>query len=381
METENEVVFLIVLIITLAYVLTIFLISYGWLKTGFIKTGKNNPNIKVSIIIAARNEEKNILRCLESLIAQDYPRAMVEILVVDDHSEDLTKRIVADVYNNHNDFKLSLLSLTHLSGKKAAIQLAMEQATGTLILCTDADCSHPKTWVSGMVGCFENKSAVFISGPVILDSNRSFFGYFQEIEFMSLVASGAGAMGVNTPIMCNGANLGFSAEAYRWLSINAMKQEISSGDDVFLMLSMKKTFGPGRIAFVKNPDALVLSDAPATFPELIRQRLRWVSKSRVYRDPALIFSAIAVFLMNAMITGLAFCGIFNPDLLWLSLSLLLIKTMIDFPLLYSFSGFAGRKYLRWFIPFAQPLVILFTTFSAIAGNFVNISWKGRKVRQ
>jgi cellulose synthase/poly-beta-1,6-N-acetylglucosamine synthase-like glycosyltransferase len=379
MVSDNAVVLFMVLIITLVYVLTISMISYGWLKTGYCRTGKIIASVKVSIIIPARNEEKNILHCLEGLIVQDYPSELIEILVVDDHSEDQTKRIAAGVSASLNKIKISVLSLKHTSGKKAAIQFAMEHATGTLILCTDADCSHPETWVSGMVGCFVDETPVFISGPVILNSNRSVFGCFQEIEFMSLVASGAGAIRINQPIMCNGANLGFSAEAYQRLNRNAIKPGISSGDDVFLMLSMKKVFGSGRIVFVKNKDAIVQSNAPETIRELTRQRLRWVSKSRTYRDPSLVFAAISVFLMNAVITVLAVSGIINMKFLWLSLALLILKTITEFPLLYSFTGFSGRKYLRYYIPLVQPLAILFTTFSAIAGNIVNIAWKGRKV--
>ncbi len=47
----------------------------------------------VSVIVVTRNEEKNISRCLESLIAQDYPKDRYELIVVDGASTDRTQRI------------------------------------------------------------------------------------------------------------------------------------------------------------------------------------------------------------------------------------------------------------------------------------------------
>jgi len=380
MEFECAATYIILLAIVIAYLTVITYITYGWyrLKTSVLRIV--HPSTRVSIIIPARNEEASISRCLSGLISQDFPLQLMEILVVDDHSEDQTLAIAREISQSPVEVKITVLSLIAGQGKKEAIQLAMKFATGSLILCTDADCRHPETWVESMVDCYEREHPVFISGPVLLKSNGSLFGLFQEIEFFSLVASGAGAIGIGSPIMCNGANLGFSANDYHQLSHDAMKSSEVSGDDLFLMLSMKKAYGAERIKFLKNPDSIVLADAAGNFPSLIRQRLRWVSKSRAYRDAFLIFTAVSVFLINTAIIFCLIAGIFNPEFLWLSAALFFLKTIADLPILLSFARFAGKQKLTWLIPIAQPLTILFTTFSAIAGNLMNIKWKGRKVR-
>ncbi|NTW24644.1 MAG: glycosyltransferase [Lentimicrobium sp.] len=380
MGFEYAAAFIVSLAISVAYLAVILYITYGWFSVKKRIVREKHPSTTVSIIIPARNEESSIRQCLSGLLNQDFPNQLIEILVVDDHSEDQTQAIAREISQYSAEVKVTVLSLTTAEGKKEAIRLAMKFATGSLILCTDADCRHPETWVEAMVDCFENENPVFISGPVLLKSDGSFFGLFQEIEFISLVASGAGAIGSHSPIMCNGANLGFSAKAYRHLNPDAMKNGQASGDDVFLMLSMKNDFGAARVKFLKNRGAIVLAEAAGNFSSLIRQRLRWVSKSRAYRDTFLIFTAISVFLINVAIVSFAITGIFHPVLLWLSAGLLFLKTMTDLPLLLSFARFAGKQKLTWLIPFAQPLTVLFTTFTAIAGNLVNIEWKGRKVR-
>ena len=77
------------------------LISYfflGWLKLVFQSKKYNhlsaNNQFSYSIVIAVRNEEKNILQCLQSIIEQNYPKENFEIIIVDDGSTDNTSEVV-----------------------------------------------------------------------------------------------------------------------------------------------------------------------------------------------------------------------------------------------------------------------------------------------
>jgi hypothetical protein len=160
-----------------------------------------------------------------------------------------------------------------------------------------------------------------------------------------------------------------------------MKTSLSSGDDVFLMLAMKRTYGAEKISFVKNMAAIVTADASKTISGFLKQRLRWVSKSKAYRDGFLILTAVSVFAMNALFMVTALAGLFYIKYLLLFLLIFIIKLAADLPLLISFADFAGKKRQAWFIPVALPMVALLTTFSAIAGNLGVIRWKGRKVNQ
>src|SRR5437868_4382168 len=100
------------------------------------------PSISVSVIIAARNEAKNIKACIYSILANDYPRELLEVIVVDDHSEDDTAQIV----DNYPDNNVRCIRLgEHMDGrearsyKKVAIDLGVKNSTAALIITTDAD--------------------------------------------------------------------------------------------------------------------------------------------------------------------------------------------------------------------------------------------------
>lgn len=100
----------------------------------------------VSIIVPARNEERNIRRCVESLLAQDYGR--FEVIVVDDGSTDATPRILDEIAatNPHKD-RLYVLRLRDAlpegwAGKPHALQMGTQEARGEWFLYTDADTWH-----------------------------------------------------------------------------------------------------------------------------------------------------------------------------------------------------------------------------------------------
>ena len=117
----------------------------------FIKATDSDAPIKeaplVSIIIPARNEEDNIIECLESVFAQDYPR--MEVLVVDDRSTDNTASAIESFFKDRADEKrisASLINIVELpegwTGKTNALRVGSERSTGEWLLFIDADTRH-----------------------------------------------------------------------------------------------------------------------------------------------------------------------------------------------------------------------------------------------
>ena len=99
----------------------------------------------VTIIVPARNEERNIRDCVTSLLAQDYPR--FDVLVVDDASTDATPAILADLQRSHpNGARLRVKHVHELpegwAGKPHALHVGASAATGDWLLFTDADTRH-----------------------------------------------------------------------------------------------------------------------------------------------------------------------------------------------------------------------------------------------
>jgi len=130
----------------------------------------------------------------------------------------------------------------------------------------------------------------------------------QHLEFLSLVASGAASVNSGFPVMCNGANLIYEKKAFDEVNGFDANENYASGDDVFLLLKMKKHFGKRSISVLNKPKAIVYTEAKKTLSELTHQRLRWASKTKGYRDFAILFVAAIVFGFNlSIITNLLLC--------------------------------------------------------------------------
>ena len=163
---------------------------------------------KVSVVIAARNEEANITKILSDLKAQTYPD--FEVIVVDDHSDDGTfamcERIAAD-------FPRLRILKNSSEGKKSAVAVGVKLAEGELVLTTDADCRVQRDWIASVVDDFEEYNADILASPVdmvdVSSASQTLFKRLQRLEFMSLQASTAGGICRNHATMCNSANLAF----------------------------------------------------------------------------------------------------------------------------------------------------------------------------
>lgn len=379
------VVSTIVVIVAILYAILVISLALGWCRLSDFSCDSNiaSPSTTfASIIIALRNEENNIAFCLNELFEQDFLPANFEIILVDDHSVDSTISAVNEFVLKHSNVKLvSLASLPQsISGKKAAISFGVGQARGELIITTDADCRFSKDWLSCIVSYFEKHNPVMISAPVAFIPLKSFVGNFMELEFMSLVSAGAGALGLRKPLMCNGANLAFRRNVFLELNTFEANSNIASGDDMFLMHSIRRKYGAQAIHFLKSAKAIVETPAPESLQEFLMQRIRWGSKTRAYPGSFTAAVALVVFLNSMLLLGGAislpfYSGLFYPVLTGWGL-----KIASDFLLLYQGCVFFDRrKLLNWFIPF-QVVYVVYITLVVFESLFSGYRWKGRRHR-
>ncbi len=170
-----QLLFIISIIFLILYTTLIIYYRFAFTSIPSINQSTNQPinhSTKLSIIIPARNEEENIEYCIQSILQNNYPAHLFEIIVVDDHSEDNSANIVKK-FAAHN---VKLISLKDFvtdkinSYKKKAIEVAIAQASGTLIITTDADCFLPATWLQTIASFYEEKKPAFIAAPVLIDT-------------------------------------------------------------------------------------------------------------------------------------------------------------------------------------------------------------------
>jgi cellulose synthase/poly-beta-1,6-N-acetylglucosamine synthase-like glycosyltransferase len=372
---------ILLLVAGFLYASLIFSFTRGWKKLPAFSCDNDvagNENILVSIIIAARNEEENIAACLQDLCKQDYHSGSFEIIVVDDHSTDNTSCEVQKIIQRNANINLVNLQQSSAKGKKAAIVSGVEQARGELIITTDADCRFTRQWLSCIVKYYSQYQPAMISAPVAFLPQNGVGGKFMELEFISLVTAGAGALGLNKPLMCNGANLAFRRDIFLELKPFQESEKWASGDDMFLMQNIRKKYGSNAIHFLKSSGATVQTKAPAGLKEFIMQRIRWGSKTRAYPGSFTAIVAAIVFMNSLMLLCGTVLLAITPELIYPVLVSWFLKISSDALLLYhGCRFFQRRKLLLWFIPF-QVMHVLYITMGALLAGVSGYVWKGRK---
>ena len=365
----------IILIISALYLVCIFAFTYGLynLKERFFTFNKKNE-LKVSILIAARNEENNIERLLKSLYNQTFEKDLFEVIIIDDHSKDNTLLIVENFIKENNDINIKIFN-AEKEGKKFAISQALHLAHNELVVVTDADCVLKTTWIESIVNFYKEKKCKMILAPVLLSPAETFFEKIQVLEHLSLIGSTAGSANIGFPVMCNGANMAYEREAA--LEVEKFRKDfnIPSGDDMFLMEQFIKNYGHQSVKFLLSKSAIVETKTCKTVSEFFRQRRRWVSKTKAYTNWKILTTAFTVLFFNLSIVSLFVSAFFIPALWSLYFLLTLLKFFIDFPLLKNITSFMNQSsLLKWtlLLEFIYPFYVVFT---AISGMLINVKWK------
>ena len=272
---------IILFCILLFYIGFILQLIFGFNKVkSFVKTNKT-PTTAFTIIVPFRNEEKNLPKLLGSFSKLNYPHELIEIILVDDFSKDLSERICIQWRMQNDDIDTTLLENLRLSNspKKDAISRAMPIAKNPWIITTDADCIVPPNWLLLYHQFIEKNKPVFVAAPVMFIEAPGILNHFQVLDFLALQGITAAAVGAGKHSMSNGANLGFEKTAFIAVGGYQGVDHIASGDDMFLMHKMKQTLHK-PVGYLFHPDAIVLTAAMDTWKGFIMQRIRWASKAR-----------------------------------------------------------------------------------------------------
>ena len=332
------------------------------------------PKTKISLLIPVRNEEKNIERCLKSILSLDYPKELVEIIVINDHSTDLTKKIAQHFEKQFTQFSV-LDNPANSFGKKNAITLGVNTAVNELIVTTDGDCILPSKWLTKIATVYEEEKPVFIAGPVAYKKQGGIFRDLLQIEQIVLQLISAGAMRIEIPIMCSGANLAYRKDFFI-ASGGYENDQFASGDDMMLMLKAQKLF-PGRLRFLDDREAIVLTDSALGLKAAIQQRSRWLSKFSAYRSFPVIGTGICVFLANLMLPVLGLISLWKPSFFEVFIYAFSGKMFIDLLLLSLAVPFYREPRLLLLAPLGEvyyPFQAIVSAAARLSGSF---SWKGR----
>lgn len=365
----------IILIFSGLYILCIGAFTYGLycvISNDTKRDGKSKQ--KATVIIAAKNEEKNIVKPLQSLANQSFDKSDFEVLVIDDNSTDRTFEVVSDFKNVNPDLNIRLFRADG-SGKKQAVSQALHLAGNDIIMVTDADCELPPRWIEKTVGFMAANDLKMVLGPVLLSPSDTFFEKIQVLEHLSLIATTAGAAAIGMPVMCNGANMAYDRRSALDFERNRTDMDIASGDDMFMLEQFSDQFSSSSIKFLMDTDAIVRTQTMPDLRSFLRQRRRWVSKTKAYTNWKIIATALIVLMFNTSIVTLFVGGFFHPAFFLVFALFTLMKFLVDYQILKKITAFMNQQQLRkWAFPleFVYPFYVVFTAFT---GFFSKVRWK------
>jgi cellulose synthase/poly-beta-1,6-N-acetylglucosamine synthase-like glycosyltransferase len=356
------------------YLITIGLFLKGLLS---LKQAVKPAGRSFSVIIAARNESKNIVDCLQTIFRQTILPDLYEVIVVDDRSTDTTAALVESLRKQHSNLRLIRVTETPagIAPKKYAILEGMKKVKNDIIVLTDADCRVKTTWLE-TIDRFITEKTGLVQGVTVY---RTMAGInpalleFQSVDFFSHTVVSAAAIGINLPLNSNANNLAFRKKAFDEVGGYGDEESIISGDDDLLLQRIWKS-GKWEVAYMADKAGAVETFPTSTLKGILEQRKRWGSIT-VHYNPIQTLLLAGVFLFYCAIPILLLGGIFSLMSLALGGGMLLLKIAGEYVLMVPATSRFGQKHLlKWIAPASLPQALL-VIYAVLFGVFGKFKWK------
>jgi len=359
----------VLLALAVAYAVSMIVFSIAVSKARYSVDRKYRPT--VSIIIAARNEEQNIRRCLESMVHLTYPSHLLEVVVVDDRSTDGTQAVVREFSARYPCMK-SLIAEAEaggLRGKTNAITQGIEVSSGEILLFTDADCTVQSHWVEETVKYYTNKDIGIVAGFTSLQAGR-WFESIQALDWFVLFSVAAAGLRLGFPITAIGNNLSVRRKVYDLVGGYRMLP-FSVTEDYALFDAITKT-RKYAARFPLDRSTLVESKACGNLRELYKQKKRWFTGGANI-DARRMIPFCAVYALNVLLPA---------SLLTSGLSGLLVpitlKTLADLILaIPTLTTFRRWNLLLYFPLFEVYYIVYLVVMPVVALFGKKVVWKER----
>lgn len=336
------------------------------------RRGKGTEDQGISVIVAARNEERNLPVLLNSFQTLDYPSDRYEIIVISDRSTDATLSILLDRKDIPN---LKVIDWQGgeegVMGKKAAVLQGIRAAKYDILAFTDADCEVPSTWLKAVSRSFEDDVDYSLGYSLIKrDAADTAFRLknFERGVYYSLAAAG---MRFRHPVTSSACNMAYRKSVFLAAGGFEGIGHLASGDDDLLLMKMMPSMR--RAVYDPLPDRRLASFEGFDLGKRHHTNIRRASKLR-YFPLWLQGLGIYVFLyfilfylaVIQMITGPL------PGLVWIALA---IKTGTELSLGLIHFNRTGLPWLGALYPVQLLWFPAQFGFYAVRGSLGKYRWK------
>ncbi|MFN5620065.1 MAG: glycosyltransferase [Flavobacteriales bacterium] len=268
------------IVFVVAWLLQLFVLLFRFLKASNTRQASSGEIQPVSVIIAARNEEKNLLENVPRIMEQDHPN--FEVIVVNDSSWDDTAEVLKALSLSYANLKVIHIDedKQQMQGKKFAITLGIKAAKHDIILLTDADCSPLSSgWITEMTRNLHGKKQLalgfspYFRKPGWLNRIIRFDTLMIACQYLGFAKAGKPYMGV-------GRNLAYHKDLFFKVGGFKNHYSIASGDDD---LFVNQVATSGNSIIVSSPESQMGSEPKTTWSSWFTQKRRHFSTSGMYR--------------------------------------------------------------------------------------------------
>ena len=358
------------LILTLILIYFTFYIIYIRLLIKLFDSHFENDmpdNINFSVIVAAKNESKNIVSLINTFKPITYPQDMFELIIVDDNSSDGTFEIAKDLIEDYDNFNVLKATNEIYEGKRGALETGITQAKFENILITDADCVPSANWIKEMAKKF-NGHCDFVFGIAPFKQEKSFVNKISCYEnFRNTLLSFFTAK-IGIPHTAAARNFGFKLKSFEKLGGYKNTTDTISGDDDLLLREAVKH--KMKICTLTSKDGIVLSESEKTFKQYFRQRARHTQTSLHYRTAQKLFLS-AWHIINIFFLFSVLLIPFNEFFVLP----FVVKLFFDITLAWMFQKKFNYKFSLPEIFYLQIIYELFLMIHFFNAKFGKITWK------
>ena len=334
------------------------------------KNNINVPNYLISIIVATRNEKKNVLECLNALTKQDISIHQLEIIIVDDDSSDGTFEFLQSFVGNH---KIRILRKNgdskYKSSKKHALEIAVSEAKGDILLFTDADCRPGPFWAMTMLSIFTDSTGM-VAGFSPQTAKTKLWSEVMKIDTAAAAFVAAGTIAFGRGVTCTGRNLAIRKQALLDVGGYQALPDSLSGDDDF-MLQKISSHPKWQVKYAYDSQAVVPAAGPKNVRCFLDQKRRHISAGKHFQ----IFSQLIFALYHLANLGIWVSLFIAPFVGAIYIVVFILKLVFDFIAVFWFLGlFKIRVRIASFILW-QPLFLFYNIFIGPLSFVQKLKWK------
>lgn len=325
-----------------------------------------NDSLPLSVIICAKNEERNLQRNLPKILQQHYydsqQQPRYEVVVVNDNSEDDTGSVLRYLSPGYPHFRFVELqqSAKGIPGKKYPLTIGIKKSAYDTLVLTDADCQPAGThWLELIAEKFNNGTEIVLgygayeSKPGLLNKVIRFETFFSAMQYLSFALAGIPYMGV-------GRNLAYKKDLFFRHKGFLSHADIPSGDDdLFINAAANKQ----NTSVIIHPEAITYSEPKTSWGAWFRQKRRHLSTGKHYK-PKHKFLLGLFSVSQFLFYPLFILALFYHPFIYYTLGIFFLRMIISFIIWSGSLKRLNEKKLFWYcIPLEIMMCLYYLIFT------------------